>query len=163
MAPFSAATRNNLDEIFWMAVAPLNCKFFTWLVTRKRVWTADRLAKRDIPHNDLCVMCNSTDEDAHHLFMGCTVSSIIWSTVLQWADLPTTIPTLGVQLSTWWFSARGSLQGTNRKRFDCLCILAIWTIWNERNNWVFEGKVAFIQQVVNQIKADAGLWFTKIR
>jgi hypothetical protein len=31
--------------------APPPCKMFIWLVLKNRVWTADRLAKRGLPHN----------------------------------------------------------------------------------------------------------------
>jgi hypothetical protein len=51
----------------------------TWLIIRGRVWTADCLAKRGLPHNEPCVFCNSTEEDHKHLFFSCAVINLIWS------------------------------------------------------------------------------------
>uniref|UniRef100_M8C3S2 Reverse transcriptase zinc-binding domain-containing protein n=1 Tax=Aegilops tauschii TaxID=37682 RepID=M8C3S2_AEGTA len=43
-----------------------------------RCWTADRLARRGLPHNDGCVLCDQTTEDMHHLFTACPFSRQIW-------------------------------------------------------------------------------------
>jgi hypothetical protein len=77
MAHFLTATKFPTTEETWRAWAPLRCKIATWLIIKERVWTANRLAKRDLPHNEKCVFCNNSEEDARHLFMGCAVTNII--------------------------------------------------------------------------------------
>jgi len=38
----------------WKTWAPLRCKIFIWLAVKNRCWTADRLAKRGLPHPAVC-------------------------------------------------------------------------------------------------------------
>jgi len=42
----------------WKSWAPLRCKFFLWLAIKQRIWTADRLAKRGLPHHAACPLCD---------------------------------------------------------------------------------------------------------
>ena len=41
-------------ERIWKSWAPPKCRFFMWLVAHNRCWTADRLARRGLPHPDRC-------------------------------------------------------------------------------------------------------------
>lgn len=41
----------------WRSRTPLRCKFFSWLILKNRVWTYDRLARRGLPHQAVCPMC----------------------------------------------------------------------------------------------------------
>jgi hypothetical protein len=63
-------------------------KFARWSYLRGRFWTA----KRELPHNDKCVYCDLTQEDANHLFMNCVVVNIIWNSVLSWLDCSRSLP-----------------------------------------------------------------------
>jgi hypothetical protein len=48
-------------------------RFFIWLVFRNRVWTADRLAKRNLPHPEAYPFCDQVEETINHLLLlvGC--------------------------------------------------------------------------------------------
>jgi hypothetical protein len=41
-------------ERIWKSWAPAKCKFFLWLVMHNRCWSADRLARRGLPHPASC-------------------------------------------------------------------------------------------------------------
>lgn len=159
MAHFAALSRRSVDDAIWRAKAPLKCKFHMWLVSRKRIWTADRLAKRGLPHHDRCVMCDTVPEDCNHLFTGCVVANIIWNSTLQWANLQAGGPTPDRDLAAWWNLARNEHEGDNRKKLDSLCILVVWAIWRERKRRVFYGKFTPVMQVISQLKADVSFWF----
>lgn len=47
------------------------CKFFLWLAENNRCWTADRLAKRGLPHPEACPLCDQVDETHQHILIGC--------------------------------------------------------------------------------------------
>jgi hypothetical protein len=53
----------------------------------------EKMAKRGLPHQELCVFCKSVKEDPHYLFICCVVVQIIWSSVLIWAGIPQVVPT----------------------------------------------------------------------
>jgi hypothetical protein len=54
-------------ERIWKSWAPNKCRFFLWLVAHNRCWTADRLARRNLPHLDRCSLCDQEEETIHHL------------------------------------------------------------------------------------------------
>ena len=43
-------------EHIWKSWAPSKCHFFMWLVAHNPCWTADRLARRGLPHPDRVTM-----------------------------------------------------------------------------------------------------------
>lgn len=47
----------------WKTWAPACCKFFIWLVFHGRVWTANRLAKRNLTHPEACPLCDQAAAD----------------------------------------------------------------------------------------------------
>ena len=46
----------------WTSWAPLEIKIFVWLALHDRLWTADRLARRQLEHPDCCVLCSQEEE-----------------------------------------------------------------------------------------------------
>jgi hypothetical protein len=93
-----------------------------------------------------------------HLFIGCAVVSIIWSSTLIWANLQEVIPSMDLTMDEWWASARSRLQRDKRKALNTLVILVVWSIWKERNRRVFDGIFTPIQRIIDQIKTDARFW-----
>jgi hypothetical protein len=137
--PFMSYMRALANAASWVSIwsswAPLRCKMAAWLFVRERVWTADRLAKRGSPHNSKWALCNVAKENALHLFTVCAVVNIIWSNVLQWANLQQV-----------------------RHRLNSLVILVTWSVRWERNARVFERNFKPINILIDQIKADAKQW-----
>ena len=137
-AHFAANTNCEAAKAIWESRAPLKIKFFAWLLFRRRVWTADRLAKRGLPHNPKCVFCNAENETVKHLFMNCAVINILWCTVLGWARLNHTMPRASSSLNRWWLNGEKRLHGNDRKKFLAIFMLVTWTVWCERNKRVFD-------------------------
>ncbi|KAG2578999.1 hypothetical protein PVAP13_6NG144403 [Panicum virgatum] len=128
-AQFIGSTRTDLD----------------WVIWNNRLWTADRLAARNWPHNALCVLCGHALETGLHLFMACHFSRVVWSKVAQWVDAEALEPAnWGLQDSVLcWWTALAKSPGRNSKGMRSLLILVAW---------------AFCPQILNGIKADAKLW-----
>ncbi|GJN31492.1 hypothetical protein PR202_gb19900 [Eleusine coracana subsp. coracana] len=55
---FSGAIHFGSWERIWKTWAPGKCQFFLWLAMHKRCWTADRLARRNLPHPECCPLCD---------------------------------------------------------------------------------------------------------
>lgn len=86
--------------------APPRCKFFIWLAIYNRCWTAERLAKRNLPHLAACTLCDQDEEQlttslchafsqgksGHWCFRGCLLSLAPQ-------------PSVGC-FSSWWSGAR---------------------------------------------------------
>ena len=53
-AQFLGLTLSPMDHMVWKAWAPPKVKFFAWLALQDRIWTADRLEKRDWPNCGPC-------------------------------------------------------------------------------------------------------------
>ncbi|GJM95649.1 hypothetical protein PR202_ga12415 [Eleusine coracana subsp. coracana] len=58
----------------WKSWASQKCKVFLWLTIQIWCRTADRLAKRGLPHPPKCPLCDQEDEDVQHLLTTCVVS-----------------------------------------------------------------------------------------
>ena len=90
-------------ERIWKSWAPAKCKFFMWLVTHNRCWTADRLAKRGLPHPDQCLLCDQEEEDIQHLLVGCVFSRDFWFSLLSRFGFAALAPQPSDQsFDNWW-------------------------------------------------------------
>jgi hypothetical protein len=163
----ASAYRTQLDDhtpnpslsSVWKAWTPPKCKFFAWLILQNRVWTTDRLARRNWDHCPVCPLCRSTLETAHHLLAGCRFSRRIWTLVATWIGLHSLHPTEwspSTTTSEWWFSIT-SITDTPRKALRSLVLLVSWEIWKERNNRIFDRRESPAPSVVNKIKAEVSL------
>lgn len=100
-AHFSAMIECSTTCTIWKTWALLKCKKILWLVIRGRVWTTDCLAKRGFPHYDSCFFCSSDHETVQHLFTGCSIISILWSLIMQWANLGEVVPSAFLPIRDW--------------------------------------------------------------
>ena len=157
-AHFKTKITCEVAEAIWKSWAPTKCKLAMWLFIRQRIWTADRLEKRGLPHPDKCPYCSSTVENAQHLFMGCAIVNIIWGQVLSWAKLPSVTPPTHANLKEWWMQARGTVTGKTRNKLDSLILLVAWEVWRERNSRVFDKVFKPTNVLIEHIKNEAKQW-----
>jgi hypothetical protein len=75
----------------WKTWASTKCKIFIWLEARNRCWTADRLAKKGLPHPSRCVFCDQGQEDIQHI-LTCVMAREFWFKVLSRFGLSDRIP-----------------------------------------------------------------------
>jgi hypothetical protein len=142
----------------WKSWAPLRCKFFLWLAIKQRIWTADRLAKRDFPHQDACPLCDQEQETAQHL-LSCAFTRQVWAVVFQHLNLVVAGPTTPTtSFSAWWCSSIKSVPKDLKKGLNSLIILVTWEIWKHRNSCVFEGARPSVQVLLQQVSSECVLW-----
>jgi hypothetical protein len=124
----------------WKTWALLRCKFFVWLAIKNRVWTADRLAKRGLPHPVVCPLCDQTEESIQHILVSCVFAWQIWKSILHNLGLLAIVPQPGcTRFSNWWCQSIKKIEESLRKGLNSLIILVAWEIWKHHNACVFEG------------------------
>ncbi|WVZ97140.1 hypothetical protein U9M48_042695 [Paspalum notatum var. saurae] len=142
----------------WKTWAPLKCKFFAWLVIKNRVWTADRLAKRGLPHPAVCPLCDQAEETIQHILISCVFARQVWTLILQELSLPAIVLQPGcTRFSNWWCQSIKSVDKNLRKGLNSLILLVAWEIWKHRNKCVFEGVVPCVQQVRRAV-VESTVW-----
>jgi hypothetical protein len=131
----------------------LKCKFFSWLAIQIHIWTADRLAARNWPHEPTCALCRVALESGLHLFVECRFTKRIWEEVAVWVAVE------GLKPSSWhWWEKLGFLSRCNRKGIRSLLILVNWEIWREKNARIFYRRFSSCQQIIAKIKSEAAAW-----
>ena len=70
-ALFIGATSFGPWKQIWKSWALGKCKFFLWTAALNRIWTADRLARKGLPHPAACPLCDQAEESADHLLVAC--------------------------------------------------------------------------------------------
>ena len=143
----------------WKSWAPPRCKFFIWLVFHNRCWTADRLAKRGLPHPEACPLCDQAEETIHHILVGCVFTRQLWARIFQYLGLSSLSPEpTASRFSKWWWKAISSVPKAERKGLNSLIILIAWEVWKHRNSCVFENATPSIQKVLRAVSTEGNLW-----
>ena len=139
LAFFVGTSRFSPWRRIWKSWAPLRCKFFIWLVLHNRCWTADRLAKRGLPHSEVCPFCDQAEETINHLLVGCVFSRQVWASIFQLLGLMQLVPDPSVsRFSGWWRKVIKAVPKEVRRGLNSLIILVAWEVWKHRNDCVRE-------------------------
>jgi hypothetical protein len=146
-------------ERIWKSWAPPKCRFFMWLVAHNRCWTADRLARRGLPHPPKCLLCDQEQESIQHLLVGCVFARQFWFSLLQRIGLSSLTPQPEDSAwEDWWEKAEAATTGDVRKGLNSIIILGAWSIWKHRNDCVFNGVVPNINIALSIARDEAHWW-----
>jgi hypothetical protein len=156
---FFGSTTSNLYKSVWKVWATPKAKFFAWLLTQNRIWTANRLQKRGWPNCGLCPLCKQETESVCHLFIHCRYVVRLWNLIRVWLGIPGIMPGqwVGLSINNWW-NQMTSGATPNRRAIASLSLLVTWEIWAERNARVFHNKHAPPSVMLDKIKREARLW-----
>ncbi|KAG2640413.1 hypothetical protein PVAP13_2KG094016 [Panicum virgatum] len=147
-AQFLGSVKTDLHLLIWKPWAP------------PKVWTSDRLATRGCPRNDVCPLCRTEPETAHHLLVTCRFTKRVWSLIAEWLHYQQLHPSLsGItrSVSEWWH-IMGELPNVSKKAVKSLLLLENWEIWKERNARTFDRREASTISLVGKIKEEARAW-----
>ena len=122
----------------WKSWAPPRCKFFIWLASLNRCWTADRLARRGLDHPDH-PLCDQEDETIQHILTSCVFAREIWFRVLSLVGLQQLTPSQDdLVFQEWWRLALTRVSEQQQKGFNSSVILVAWWLWKHHNACVFD-------------------------
>ena len=118
--------------------------------------TADRLARRGLPHPTKCLLCDQEEESIQHLLIGCVFARQFWFSLLQHVGLSSLTPQPGDSAwEDWWEKPEAATAGDVRKGLNSIVILGAWSIWKHRNDCTFNGVVPNINTALSIAKDDA--------
>ena len=140
----------------WRCRAPPACKFFTWLATRNRCWTANRLQRRQLPHPSACPFCDQLPETLDHLLLGCVLARQVWSKVMNTWSRPDWTPSADSKLVEWWTTLNP--QNQFQKEAWTVITLVLWMLWKHRNDIVFNGASPSVDDLLVKIELEAQEW-----
>jgi hypothetical protein len=138
----------------WKARAERKCKIFAWILLQHKILTANNLAKRNWPHDQICPLCKSAPETPTHLCFDCPFTRDVWTqltTQLGRVDLRATSPQT---INGWWKQLRRNFDKKQKPAFDGLILYFWWNIWKERNKRIFQHTSLEVAQVALLIAND---------
>ena len=146
-----------MAELTWKSRAPSTCKFCAWLALRDMCWTSDRLARRGLPHQDACPLCDQEDETINHVLLTCVFARSTWGVICEALSKPDWTPTTQDYLDLWL----DGKQGTNnwqKKDLLTIFVLTIWGLWKHRNAIMFDGASPSTGVLLGRVRSEGRLW-----
>jgi hypothetical protein len=138
-AQFSAFAASLALAMIWKTWAPPKCKFFAWLILQDRVWTSDRLTRRNWDHCPVCPLCRNAPETTLHLMAGCRYTRRVWTVVAAWLGTPHLVPSKWrPSMSTMeWRVNVSTAPDVPRKGSRSVALLIGWEVWKEQKQPCF--------------------------
>ena len=145
-------------KLLWSAKAPLKYKIHMWLLIKKRLWTADRLAKHRMEHPPHCMLCCQEQETMDHLTLQCSYVREVWFYILSQHGLQRFTPEDDEDISFWWPKVWRAVAAQNKREFNSLILLVARELWLQRNAHVFDRAVSRPMECVRRIIELFELW-----
>ncbi|PUZ57515.1 hypothetical protein GQ55_5G438400 [Panicum hallii var. hallii] len=142
----------------WKSWAPPKVKFFTWLATKGKIWTADRRRRHGLDAHDTCWLCDQEPETCDHILVNCSYAKQLWWDALITLDCTCSFASQQLTLQDWWSHGRRLQAKERRKGFDTLFMLIIWLLWKERNARLFDQRSSSADQLLQLIKLEIRIW-----
>ncbi|CAM0952359.1 unnamed protein product [Alopecurus aequalis] len=155
---FEGSTRWPLFSPIWDCKAPLKFKLFAWKVAWDRCWTGVRRKNHGLTDVDTCPICLQEPETIEHLLVTCSFSRQIWFQVLLSLGRPKLAPSASSSLLEWWPMVVEGWTSLQSPKIKALALLVLRSIWLERNNRVFKGKVRAVRVLLDSLMEEADKW-----
>jgi hypothetical protein len=123
-----------LKKYIWKIKVPLKIRVFMWFLHRKVILTKDNLTKKNMTGNEKCCFYDDK-ESIQHLFFECPFAKIIWRLIHMTFGL--TPPKNITNLFGNWLKG---IPKNDLVQIRVGVCAVIWTIWNTRNDHIFNSK-----------------------
>jgi hypothetical protein len=124
-------------------------------VLHSRCWTSNRLRRHGMRDSDICAQ---KVETLDHLVLGCVHRRETWFRVLRYYGLDHLTPLEELPYFDWWLGVRKWVHKSQRKCFDSLALLVVWSLWKERNLHVHERVALQPVSLASRILEEARRW-----
>ncbi|XP_058756321.1 uncharacterized protein LOC131629556 [Vicia villosa] len=106
----------------------------------------------------LCVFCSAENEDLDHLGFLCFFAAKVWEKIAVWLDIRLTVSLAGsAHFSSFFQELRGKME---KKQIGIIWLATIWSLWNSRNNFIFNNSDIVLDEVVVGIKMVSWIWLS---
>jgi hypothetical protein len=122
-------------KAIWGAHTPRRVSFFAWVATWGLILTEDHLKRRGFQLVGWCSMCRCDGETISHLLLHCEVAYGSWTFVFWTFGILWVLPGCVLDLFFGWHNWLGKNQS---KIWNLVPSCLFWTLWQERNNRIFE-------------------------
>ncbi|XP_076941489.1 uncharacterized protein LOC143611066 [Bidens hawaiensis] len=141
----------------WDGWMPIKCNVLAWRAEQDRIPTKIALNKRGMGlSEDSCPFCELHQESANHIFIGCIFAAEIWDRIAVWCRLD---PIFVFEVRDILVLAKCLKKPKLNKRVaHCIVVTALWSMWNARNEMIFQDKEAKAYEVVSKIKSCSYFW-----
>lgn len=145
-------------NILWKAWAPPKVQLFMYTALHRRTWTAERRKRHRLQEDNTCCLCEQAPESIEHLILQCPIAKEVWWRLLNEIHQPNRFQAVNDTLFGSWSRIRANLAKEQRKGIDSLFLLIAWHLRNARNGKVFRGQTMSVQEIIDRIQEEAGLW-----
>lgn len=143
----------------WSLKAPSNVLSLAWKVLLNMIQSKENMRRRNALHGtsqSLCSLCSLEEESSSHFFFTCIQSWKVWCKVYQWLGDTSAMSNDGI---SHFLQFLGSFAGKDRKNGKGFVWLAtIWSLWNYRNNVIFQGKDVDLSNALELIQYKSWIW-----
>ncbi|XP_073359862.1 uncharacterized protein [Aegilops tauschii subsp. strangulata] len=158
---FLGSSTSQFKSIIWDTWAPAKLKIFAWLLHQDRLWCNDRLQHRGWSNNYFCQLCRRNLESADHLFWECSFTKAVCTDLATWQHCQACQPATWCNSNSSLERMTAMIEATQpafRKGLKSLAMLALWEVWQARNNCTFKNKEADAREILSAIRRNLSLW-----
>ncbi|KAK3189923.1 hypothetical protein Dsin_029484 [Dipteronia sinensis] len=135
----------SVPKFLWKGICPPNMEIFLWQLWRGKVMKREVLYRCGMDQLSCldCPFCNKEIETIDHLFLHCSWSNSLWIDCMAWWGV---VGCINKSVKEWLTGWVGLCPATKNERvWSSLFVAIVWTIWETRNQQVFEGKVPNVE------------------
>jgi len=151
--PLYASELYSVRVVDWLSISPVAGT--TMNFDRSSFGLGDKLAARQWPCNQICVLCNQEQETAAHLILHCSFALSVWQKMQIWTQQLVQMPIGYSEIIDWWQKELAQLPKKTRRTKAAFMMYGAWNIWKERNRRIFEHKEGSPADVMHKIKTEA--------
>ena len=123
-------------ELLWKNFIPYKRALHCWKLTHNRLPTDENLEKRGINTASRCRLCEADAESTDHIFIHCSFSNDLWTTLSSWFS--NHIDLLKDFEHLFCKALKDDLSPQIKSLWLAGITVTCWEIWRTRNRRVFD-------------------------